>query len=175
MVPVLFLWYNRKTKSHTSKHKNMQNKNGFSLIEMLIVVAIIVVMTGVAIMSAMNSDQRDRTALDAEGSKVLSLIAGQKNAALSGSDSHCIFEASGMTYSVTNCGNPNPGVVYTMKNGITFQSATKISFVSPFATLWNENSNTAITSQQVITLKKGSTHSYQITITPAGLITSQLN
>ncbi|MFA5777501.1 MAG: prepilin-type N-terminal cleavage/methylation domain-containing protein [Parcubacteria group bacterium] len=123
-----------------------KNKKGFSLIELLIAIAIIGIITSVTIVSM--GDRKRDAEVEVAARKVVAAIRQAQNNALAGkgASSSCSqynFTYGSSGYSMDCSGNYS--VSHTLENGITFAnaSANTVSFSVPFGTL-NPASDTTI-------------------------------
>lgn len=117
------------------------HKKGFSLLELITVIAIIMIMTAVVLSSGLIQNRKERE-LEAAAREVAAAIREAQNNALTGknADSDCntyrfSFTDSSASYRVGNIAPcTNTPADYSLKNGVTFNGGGTIDFPIPFAT-----------------------------------------
>jgi len=161
--------------------KLVKNKNGFSLVELVIVMAIISIMTAVGLVSLQSS--RTATQLEASGREVAAAIREAQNNALTGKNANStgtICQVYNFVYTtspdqyITNCSG-NYQNAHLLKNGVEFFSGGQISFNIPSgsATLVNPSNPPSNTIQQIRLDKGTSTSHYYICVNRSGSISEQ--
>lgn len=140
--------------------KFSKNKNGFTLMELMIAMAIVAIMTVIGIVSIQSGKVKSQ--LEASAREVSVAIREAQNNALSGKnasiENNCNqydFTYGGTTYSVgTVSGSGCPLAIYALKNGVTFASGGNFNFSIPLGTF------SIISGGNSIQLKKGSDYYY---------------
>lgn len=152
----------------------IKNKNGFTLIEVMVVIAIIGIMTSISIVSFITS--RRNAALEAASREVEAVLREAQNYALSGknlTDPACVgFNVTtfleGATLSGYRVVNSCMNISFSLKNRIVFSSGGTIRFLIPHGRLGiAPNVNYFRVSDGV--------NYYNICVNDAGLITRNFN
>lgn len=148
-----------------------KNKNGFTLIEVMVVIAIIGIMTSISIVSFVTS--RRNAALEAASREVESVLREAQNYALSGKN---LTNPSCTGFNVRNQGVSNYilfnnciNMPFSLKNGVVFSNSGTIRFVIPHGRL-----ETIAPYVNCLSVSNGGNH-YNISVNSAGLITRTLS
>jgi type II secretion system protein H len=115
--------------------KKNKTKKGFTLLEIMVVVSIIAIMTGIMIISLNQS--KNRQALKTSAGEVVAAIRETQNYALTGksaggSCNNYYFQFSGQNYTVYN-GNGSCGISdsYVLSESVNFNGSGTITFTAP--------------------------------------------
>ena len=154
--------------------KNKKNKKAFSLMELLIIIALITITTGIAL--AFVGSNKGRTELEAAANEVVSNLRETQNYALTGKSAigdNCVkyeFHASSNSSDYSMIGYDEEDVVcgfnidYHLSGKVEFDGDVSISFSTPHGDVNAGN----------ITLKKEPDNYYHVCINSAGLITKSI-
>ena len=116
----------------------MKNKKGLSLLEVIIVVAIIGIMSSISIVSF--SKAKLRSSVETAAEKAIAVIREAQNYALTGKEVSTLchtysvnFTPSTGSFLLTNGGLCSLNKNYVLEDGVVFSSVGVVSFTAPHA------------------------------------------
>jgi prepilin-type N-terminal cleavage/methylation domain-containing protein len=159
----------QKEKNKKSNMFKLKNKKGMTLIEVVVVIAIIGIMAAVSIVSL--SKTRNQASVEGEAEKLISVIREAQNYAINGNQtSDKCYQYSVSTngpnfYKLKNGSDASCTMesIFELANGVEFLGSISVSFNAPHA----DKSTPGVTS---FVLKKGS-FECTIGVNQTGLIT----
>ncbi|MFC1623254.1 Tfp pilus assembly protein FimT/FimU [Patescibacteria group bacterium] len=122
--------------------QNKNNKKGFTLLETLVVIAMVAIMT-IAVLTTLNTNKLERE-LETAGDQVYSAIRETQNYALTGKEAEqgCdaySFSFSGREYAITNKVSGGDNCTFRsigeLENNVAFAGSGEIEFTVPHGTV----------------------------------------